>query len=435
MLKIRAWEAGIPKLKMRHYFECDFAFSLGCLRVVEAVSPHETNLARIVISMQSLISACERKRPAERSSEPFRIVAARGTVGFFGGGDARLTMVPSMALACLGLQAALVARPQLHANVGAGGLQFHGSALQLSRACSYDRRAVMPSLSMASAVDKTAIKVTAPSDALEPRDVIAASLAAVHRENWDSPHPYYGFEVALQFLAPSHQAAKADAQGFARYMRQPHKEVLVKWDDYKYDGDVIVLKRTKHPDEAYQMVSILPEGSDDWLKTRWKLLHVSPAPGKPEQWMLEAVFANEPDQPTDDEFLLDHHDSDKTAFRSPTLAPRVVVEKVMQALRNMDTPYKLHGAAVATRYCAPSNRASELTPAAFAKYMQEPWYRILAEWEEMEFETDVDEIDASNHAVVDVLLRRKKGDSWAVVSWDLTMHDGRWLIHSLDVTE
>ena len=41
-------------------------------------------------------------------------------------------------------------------------------------------------------------------------------------------------------------------------------------------------------------------------------------------------------------------------------------DQVMRALR--DDP--LGGAAVATRYCSPSNRASELSPETFARYLQ-----------------------------------------------------------------
>ncbi len=41
-------------------------------------------------------------------------------------------------------------------------------------------------------------------------------------------------------------------------------------------------------------------------------------------------------------------------------------DQVMRALR--DDP--LDGAAVATRYCSPSNRASELSPETFARYLQ-----------------------------------------------------------------
>lgn len=56
----------------------------------------------------------------------------------------------------------------------------------------------------------------------------------------------------------------------------------------------------------------------------------------------------------------------------------------MQAVRHLDEPYPLHGSEVAIRYCSPNNRASRLSPEAFAQYLREPWYRIMAEWDEIE---------------------------------------------------
>ena len=57
----------------------------------------------------------------------------------------------------------------------------------------------------------------------------------------------------------------------------------------------------------------------------------------------------------------------------PTDSPAAVVERVMRALRKPNEPYPLHGAEVAIRYCSPTNRASQLSPAAFSQYLMEPW--------------------------------------------------------------
>ena len=47
---------------------------------------------------------------------------------------------------------------------------------------------------------------------------------------------------------------------------------------------------------------------------------------------------------------------------------------------------------MATRYCSPQNRASELSPEVFARYLEDPWYSVLAEWDEkMDDEDDEDE--------------------------------------------
>ena len=60
------------------------------------------------------------------------------------------------------------------------------------------------------------------SPTLEPREVIGSMMAALHRSNWDSPTPFYGFEIAMRFLAPTHAAKLKNAKpsGFSRFMRQ-----------------------------------------------------------------------------------------------------------------------------------------------------------------------------------------------------------------------
>lgn len=40
------------------------------------------------------------------------------------------------------------------------------------------------------------LEVLNPLPSLEPREVINAVNAALHRSNWDTPTPFYGFEVA-----------------------------------------------------------------------------------------------------------------------------------------------------------------------------------------------------------------------------------------------
>ena len=87
------------------------------------------------------------------------------------------------------------------------------------------------------------------------------------------------------------------------------------------------------------------------------------------------------------------------------------------------------------RYCSPTNGASSLSPEAFAAYLQEPWYQILTQWEEMEIDDD-DDIDASgNTAEVEVLVRRDPADSFSVVSFQMSRHDARWLVDGLGITE
>ena len=107
----------------------------------------------------------------------------------------------------------------------------------------------------------------------------------------------------------------------------------------------------------------------------------------------------------------------------------------MRGMRRPDEPYRNHGAATAVRYCSPTNGASSLSPEAFAAYLQEPWYQILTQWEEMEIDDD-DDIDASgNTAEVEVLVRRDPADSFSVVSFQMSRHDARWLVDGLGITE
>jgi len=118
-----------------------------------------------------------------------------------------------------------------------------------------------------------------------------------------------------------------------------------------------------------------------------------------------------------------------------TESPRAVVDAVMRGMRYPDEPARLDGVAQTVRYCSPTNRASRLSPEAFAAYLEEPWYRILNEWEEMEIDDD-DDIDASGSAVeVECLIRRDAGDSFSVVTFQLSRHNARWLIDTLDITE
>ena len=75
-----------------------------------------------------------------------------------------------------------------------------------------------------------------------------------------------------------------------------------------------------------------------------------------------------------------------------SLTLTLTLSKVMAALRTMNEPYPLAGAEVATRYCSPQNRASELSPEVFARYLEDPWYSVLAEWDEkMDDEDEEDE--------------------------------------------
>jgi hypothetical protein len=147
-----------------------------------------------------------------------------------------------------------------------------------------------------------------PSPSLTPRDVVNSVMAALHRTNWDTPKPYYGFEVALRFLAPTHMAKVNNAKpgGYSRYLRQPHKVGMILWNEFRFEGDTILLENGDSPDEAYQMCSVRSSPTDEWTAARWKLVKVQIDFGESSfsQWMVDAVFANEPDQYNDEPLKL-----------------------------------------------------------------------------------------------------------------------------------
>ena len=90
---------------------------------------------------------------------------------------------------------------------------------------------------------------------------------------------------------------------------------------------------------------------------------------------------------------------------------------------------------MATRYCSPLNRASELSPQVFAKYLEDPWYSILVEWDEMQEDEDDFTLDdyLSGNGEVEMLVRREGEETFTMVSWDLSLYNGQWLINSLNI--
>ena len=136
-----------------------------------------------------------------------------------------------------------------------------------------------------------------PSPLLQPREVISSTLAALHESNWDTPTPYFGVEVAFSFLAPTHQAKRMGekAAGFASHLvRLPHAEML--WNEFRFEGETILVQSDEGMEEAYQMCSLRSGPEEEWISSRWKLVKVNPndESSSQKQWMIEAVFANEP---------------------------------------------------------------------------------------------------------------------------------------------
>ena len=146
-----------------------------------------------------------------------------------------------------------------------------------------------------------------PLPSLEPREVIGTVMAALHRSNWDNPTPHFGFEVALRFFAPTHQAKLLNAKpaGFARFMQRPHKVSQILWNEFRYEGPLVELRSDAGILEAYQAVSLRTSSSDEWMTSRWKLVQVEFDHGAqvmPSTWLVEHIFVAEPDTAEDIEF-------------------------------------------------------------------------------------------------------------------------------------
>jgi len=337
-------------------------------------------------------------------------------------------------------------------------------------------------------------------------------MTALHASSWDNPRPYFGFEVALRFLSSSHQCGGARPRDFYRYLRQPHKQSLLEWSEYRWEGDPTIIDQ-----EAYQQVSVRSGPDAPWSSVRWMLVRHSPDDRPHSQWVVDAVFVSEPDllrdalpadewsrdatvaplPPGEVQNLFGQFDeagtgvvsmasfreavarlgiarseeelrgvlSEVDADRSGTIeydefenlltmvnersavgrlasdlavvqsgaTPAKVVDTVMRALRQPDEPYPLHGAQVAIRYCSPTNRASQLSPQSFAQYLREPWYAVLTEWDDMQLDEEEEEEEATGVVSQDVLVKRAGDDSWTIVAWKLSKHNGRWLTDSLTI--
>jgi hypothetical protein len=60
----------------------------------------------------------------------------------------------------------------------------------------------------------------------------------------------------------------------------------------------------------------------------------------------------------------------------------------------------------------------------------------MTEWEEIQVEEEVEPVKADGSVVMQsVLVRRCENESWTVVNWQLSLHDGCWLMDSLTITE
>jgi len=258
-------------------------------------------------------------------------------------------------------------------------------------------------------------------------------LNAFHKSNLDRPRARFGIEVAMRFLSPANPASRATPQRFAEYLSQAWYQPLLEWSEYRWEGDLVLLKNSK---EAYQQVTVRSGPAAEWTSIRWILGQYATETGA--EWRVESVFVQEPDQ-NDFDFdakvdRVGHGDGSSLTTPVPNERPADIVLRVMRALRNKDDPYALHGCEVAIRHCSPSNAASRLSPQGFDVYLREPWYQILTEWEAIDLE-DEEVGDGSGVVEQSVLVRREDDESWTVVNFQMSLHSGRWLMDSLSITE
>lgn len=166
------------------------------------------------------------------------------------------------------------------------------------------------------ALNAEQLQAERPGPRVEVREVIDSMMASVHRDHLNTPqHPYLGCEVAMRFLSSTHQAASFEKQGgppaFERYLRQPHKQTLTDWREYRTVGRPIVIERPNHPWEAYQQVEVRPSAAAEWSTIRWLLvkepfvpqegedggdLELGYASGGQYAWRVDGVFSEEPDE-------------------------------------------------------------------------------------------------------------------------------------------
>jgi len=302
------------------------------------------------------------------------------------------------------------------------------------------------------AEENAALVDAGPSPALQPRELITTVMHALHKSNMDTPRMQFGSEVALRFLAPTNPASRCNVTVFSEYLSQTWYQPLLQWAEFVWQGDLTLLGAS----EAFQQTGVRSTPDAPWASVRWILRRV-PYLETSGQWMVEAVFVEEPDgaavgdvgslEVRRGSMELDGLDREygdsgdelaaaaEAAVAAYSLKPADVVRTIMEAVRKLDEPYRNHGAEVAIRYCSPTNRAARLSPEGFSRYLDEPWYAILCEWDEIEFAEAEEEGDDGRSVVQDALVKRASDDSWTIVSWRLSRYSGRWLTDSLTITE
>ena len=184
-----------------------------------------------------------------------------------------------------------------------GAAVFRPPAVAINRASSIRLTADSEVFTPPTVEDRALLARAGPSPVLQPRELIQTMMQCLHSSSWDDPRPYFGFEVALRFLSPSHQCFGFLPRDFFRYLRQPHKQTLINWNEYKWAGDTTILEG----EEAYQQLTVCDK-EGVCQSVRFMLVRVSPNAEPHSQWAVDAVFVAEPDEevkPDDQKWLVD----------------------------------------------------------------------------------------------------------------------------------
>ncbi|CAM9355964.1 unnamed protein product [Scytosiphon promiscuus] len=331
-----------------------------------------------------------------------------------------------------------------------------------------------------------------PSPGHSPSHVATVTLQAL-RQN-DVPYQNFGCEIAIRFSSTSNPASGFTPGGMRTYIDDPSMpfyRILGDWVEMGRVGDADTeitgpgranqqIRVRREEDTAWSTVSmefVREEGC--WLIERLWIDDKSVATGRadggggggvpPPRLTMAELF----DEDRLEMMSCKYADYDPAYLGAaggdwleerpnPSLSPKAVALTCIISLRQNDdgsgattstnTSKSLgddevsggdaqegksalnQGCERVIRFCSPTNAASTLTPAHFAQYLNEPWYGIFKEWDELSFHSeDISEDEGIANLVV--LLRPEDEESWTSVNWELVKCDGMWLTERIWVVD
>ncbi|CAM9491293.1 unnamed protein product [Chrysoparadoxa australica] len=284
---------------------------------------------------------------------------------------------------------------------------------------------------------------TFPNKLQSPSYVVTTVLNALRHS--DEPYRHHGGEVAIRFCSSTNPASNLSPVQMDRYMSDPalpFYHILGEWDEMDTGG---ALTFDSDGVRAYQQVGIR-RADEGWATVNFDLVK------EDECWLIQRLWVDDHHQGETEAADLDlfadiandvmacrFSDYDPAQLVSwleqspdPSISAKLVAFYSLCALRANDVPYPNHGAEFTIRFCSPSNVASTLTPSHFSKYLDDPWYRIIGEWEELSMHSQ--EVDGDSADLV-ILLKRQGEEEWTSLNWELTRHKSVWLTEKIWVDD